>query len=64
MIDSEEIKSEDQIKLVGALIDKKLSYNEYILIYFKQASSKLYSIKQLGNFIAKHKKSCMALWKH
>ena len=39
MIDSEEIKSEDQVKLVGVLIDNKLSYNEYISTCLKQAQN-------------------------
>ena len=30
MIGSVEIESEDQVKLVGVLIDNKLSYNKYI----------------------------------
>ena len=44
MIDSEEIKSEDQVKLVGVLIDNKLSYDEYISACLKNASTKLNSI--------------------
>ena len=37
MIGSEEIKSEDQVKLVGVLIDNKLSYDEYISTCLKNA---------------------------
>ena len=44
MIDSEEIKSEYQVKLVGVLIDNKLSYDEYISACLKNASTKLNSI--------------------
>ena len=46
MIDSEEIKSEDQVKLVGVLVDNKLSYKECISACLKKASAKL---KRLGN---------------
>ena len=55
-IGSEEIESEDQVKLVGVFIDNKLSYNEYISSYLKQASAKMNSIKRLGNFISKNQK--------
>ena len=59
MIDSEEIKSEYQVKLVGVLNLKKLSYNEYISTCLKQASPKLNSIKRLGNFISKRQKKTL-----
>ena len=44
MIGSEEIESEDQVKLVGVLINNVLSYNEYILSCLKQAGAKINSI--------------------
>ena len=50
-IGSKEIESEDLVKLVGMLIDNKLSYDEYISNCLKQASAKMNSIKRLGNFI-------------
>ena len=59
MIGSEEIKSEDQVKLVGVLIDNKLSYDEYISTCLKNASAKLNSIKRLGNFLSKHQKKVL-----
>ena len=59
MIDSEEIKSEDQVKLIVVLIDNKLSYNEYISTYLKQASTKSNSIKRLGNFISKYQRKIL-----
>ena len=51
MIGFEEIESKDQVKLVGVLIDNKLSYKDYISSCLKQASAKINSIKRLGNFI-------------
>lgn len=39
MIGSEEIKSEGQVKLVGVLIDNKLSYDEYISTCLKNTSA-------------------------
>ena len=44
-IGSEEIESEDQVKLVGVRIENKLSFNEYISSCLKQASAKMNSIK-------------------
>ena len=59
-IGSEDIESEDQVKLVGVFIDNKLSCNEYISGCLKQASAKMNSIKQLGNFISKIKRKYFA----
>ena len=58
-IGSEEIESEDQVKLVGVFIDNKLSYNEYISSYLKQSGAKMNSIKRLGNFISKTQKKIL-----
>ena len=44
-VGSEEMESEDQVKLVGVLIDSKLSYHEYISSCLKQSGAKMYSIK-------------------
>ena len=59
LIDSEEIKSEDEVKLAGVLIDNKLLHNEYISTCLKEARAKLNSIKRLGNFISKHQKKTL-----
>ena len=53
---SEEIESEDQVKLIGMFIDNKLSYDKHISTCLKQAWGKINSIKLLGNFISKGKK--------
>jgi hypothetical protein len=58
-IGSEEIESEDQVKLVGMIIHNKLSYDEYISTCLKQASAKMNSIKRLGNFISKKQKKML-----
>ena len=46
-IGSEEIGSEDQVKLVGLFIDNKLSYGEYITTYLQQESAKVYTVEPL-----------------
>ena len=56
-IGSEEIESEDQVKVVGVFIDNKLSYQEYISTCKKKASAKLNSTKRLGNFISNNQKN-------
>ena len=54
-IGSEEIEFKDQVKLPEGLINNKVSYNEYIWNCLKKASTKMYSIKCLGNFISQKK---------
>ena len=47
------------MKLVGVLIDNKLSYNEYISSCLKQAAAKMNSIIRLGNFLSKNQKKIL-----
>ena len=52
-------RTEDQVKLVGVLINNKLSYNEYISGCLKQVGAKMNSIKRLGNFLSKNQKKIL-----
>ena len=58
-IGSKIIKTENQVKLVGLLIDNKLSFDSYITTTLKQASAKLNAIKRIGKYLSESQKKIL-----
>ena len=54
-IDDTDIKSSSSKKLLGVIIDNKLTFNEYVSKLCKKASNKLHSLALISKYITKDK---------
>ena len=54
-IDNTDIKSSSSKKLLGVLIDNKLTFNEHVSKLWKKASNKLHALARISKFMTKDK---------
>ena len=54
-IDDTDIKSSSSKKLLGLLIDNKLTFNKHVSKLCKKASNKLYALARISNYMTKGK---------
>ena len=50
-VNNEEIKTVDNLKLLGVTIDSKLNFTDHISSIFKKASQRIGVLMRLGNLI-------------
>ena len=54
-IDDNDIKSSSSKKLLGVLIDNKLTFNEHVSKLCKKASNKLHALARISKYMTKDK---------
>ena len=54
-IDDTNIKSSSSKKLLGVLIDNKLTFNEHVSKLYKKASNKLLALARISKYMTKDK---------